>query len=317
MDRTYSRDLNIMTTRTCNAACGHCSIDSSPRNLREMSVEVEAASREMISAFAERPDAVRVVFTGGEPFIDRARLFSLAAHARRAGLRTAVETNAYWATSLARAAAIVASAPVDEYALSASTFHADFVDVSRVLNAYAAAAAASAPVIIRVARWSPPSAADTDLWELLTEHVPASALRIADLVPAGRLSRLLPPWIRAQGELADDRCPADGIIVLESGRLDPCCSTLNVLPEHALEMGYVNTSPPGRMLRNIDRDQVFALIRDQGLRALLDRLRDRAPEAVRKMEPLPPDVCVACAAIMSAPGLMSHIREMRRQVRSS
>lgn len=91
------------TGTLCNLACGHCYIESSPRNDALVHLTAEEVGRFLDEAVHEAPDLREVGFTGGEPFVNR-DLTAMLADALGRGLDALVLTNATRPLTVHRAA---------------------------------------------------------------------------------------------------------------------------------------------------------------------------------------------------------------------
>lgn len=128
----------------CTAACAHCITESSPKREGRL-------TRDEVSALLARAaaDGRRLaIFSGGEIFLHFDDLCALLEAARALGLRTMVETNAYWATSdrVARAKLErLVEHGLDDFYTSADAYHLPYVPLERVLCAGRAADALGVP----------------------------------------------------------------------------------------------------------------------------------------------------------------------------
>jgi hypothetical protein len=146
----HPRVLSILTTRRCTAACDHCCIGAGPKAtaaipIRRIHGLIEEASR--------IPSISRIVFTGGECFLLGRKLDDLVGDAHDRSFETRVITNGYWAVDASRARDRVRSlraAGLDEMMISTGTFHAQFVRISRVIEAVRAAVEAGLRVWVSV-----------------------------------------------------------------------------------------------------------------------------------------------------------------------
>jgi hypothetical protein len=301
-------DFNVLLGRLCNAECAHCSILSSPHNKRRMSESLLSRVEDHIRAFARRVPHGRVVFTGGEPLLYRAPLGRLGTLAHGLGLATVVETNGVWAKSADIAQRTLAKLPLTAVILSASEFHGQFVPRERVRIAYEAARANALSAQIRVSRGPDPTSWE-DLVEWARSFVAREDLIVEDALPFGRFeTHAADPGTAA----ADDdplRCPSDGPIVLDDGRIDPCCGTLNALPAHALVLGTADDEPDA-LLDRLDGDPMLAFIRTHGLRRLIAHLQARG--AAIDATALAGDVCTVCARLATNPDLQPWLAQLRR-----
>ncbi len=92
-----------------------------------------------------------VVFTGGEPFLLGDELRRTVAHAARYGVFTRIVTNAYWATSRARAEHLLKKykdAGLTEINISCDDYHQQFVPLRNVKYASEAALDLAFPLLI-------------------------------------------------------------------------------------------------------------------------------------------------------------------------
>jgi hypothetical protein len=132
------RQLTVLATSGCTATCSHCSMRSAPGRREQLTFE---QIRDAIDALhAESPLRV-IIFAGGEPTLLGEALLDAIAHADTAGILTRLVTNAYWATSPARARTRLRAfreAGLRELNLSADDQHLPFVPFERVEYAWRA-----------------------------------------------------------------------------------------------------------------------------------------------------------------------------------
>jgi MoaA/NifB/PqqE/SkfB family radical SAM enzyme len=101
-----------------------------------------AQARGYIDQLAEMGSAKVVVFVGGEPLIHLDDICELIALTRSHGIQTQVSTNGFWASSPERARKVtrqLADAGLDHLALSADSYHTEFVDPANIGRAMTAA----------------------------------------------------------------------------------------------------------------------------------------------------------------------------------
>jgi MoaA/NifB/PqqE/SkfB family radical SAM enzyme len=132
--------LGLIVTSRCNAACTHCSTSCGPQRTealprdRILTLMDEAAA----SSKASGDDWMHFSISGGEPFLDFPLLIEAIAHGHRLGAETSCVSNAYWASSDAKAQGLLEQlkvAGLDLLAVSTSRFHQQFVKRSRVERA--------------------------------------------------------------------------------------------------------------------------------------------------------------------------------------
>lgn len=128
-------EVALMFARTCNIACRHCGIESSPQNKSRMTLD---EARGYIVDAASIPGFRKVTFTGGEPFLFQKEHLDLIDLCKGLGLATRVVTNGFWARDKKKGRALLArmkEAGLSEMNFSADKFHLEFQDSSILRNA--------------------------------------------------------------------------------------------------------------------------------------------------------------------------------------
>lgn len=129
-----------MFARTCNIACRHCGIESSPQNKSRMTLD---EARRYILDAATIPAFRKVTFTGGEPFLFQNEHADLIALSSGLGLFTRVVTNGFWAADYKKGLRVLGrmkEAGLGELNFSADRFHLEFLKPEVLRNALACAA---------------------------------------------------------------------------------------------------------------------------------------------------------------------------------
>ena len=134
-DRFSSHErLAINFTLTCNLACAHCIVESSPHRRERLTLaEVRSALSE-----GRAHGKKHVTFSGGEVFLFPHDMCAAVACARDLGYVADVETNAFWARTEAMARDRLApfvEAGISGLSLSADAYHSHYFSVDRVINA--------------------------------------------------------------------------------------------------------------------------------------------------------------------------------------
>jgi MoaA/NifB/PqqE/SkfB family radical SAM enzyme len=128
-------ELAIMFARTCNIACRHCGIESSPQNHDRMTLE---EARSYIVEAAAMTRFRKVTFTGGEPFLFQKEHLDLIELATGLALSTRAVTNGFWAANLTKGRKFLTQlkdAGLGELNFSADRFHLEFLDAAVLRNA--------------------------------------------------------------------------------------------------------------------------------------------------------------------------------------
>ncbi|ASO18738.1 hypothetical protein FHR81_001001 [Actinoalloteichus hoggarensis] len=126
--------LAINFTLTCNLACAHCIVESSPQRTERLTLD------EVRSALdAGRRNGKRhVTFSGGEIFLYPQQMCEVISYASGLGYVVDAESNAFWARSdvLARQKlAPFVAAGLAGLSLSADAYHVEYFSVERTINA--------------------------------------------------------------------------------------------------------------------------------------------------------------------------------------
>lgn len=130
----FRERLAINFTLTCNLACAHCIVESSPQRTERLTLD---EVRTALSA-AARNGKKHVTFSGGEVFLYPKQMCEVIAYARELGLVVDVESNAFWARdeSIAqRKLGPFVAAGIAGLSLSADAFHVAYFPVDRTIHA--------------------------------------------------------------------------------------------------------------------------------------------------------------------------------------
>jgi Radical SAM superfamily len=138
MKKLFTNILTILTSNTCTAACGHCTVHSSPERTGRLDLKTITKA---IDDLHNRSKLDVVVFAGGEPTLIREDLFEAIAHCDYKGIVTRVVTNASWAVTDHAARKMVRrfrEAGLAELNISADDYHLPFISFENVKRAWRA-----------------------------------------------------------------------------------------------------------------------------------------------------------------------------------
>jgi MoaA/NifB/PqqE/SkfB family radical SAM enzyme len=130
--------LTILTTNTCTASCGHCTVHSSPQRRGKLSLNTIV---KVIDELHSIGTLQVVVFAGGEPTLMKETLLDSIAHCDMLGITTRVVTNASWATTDYAAKKMIRKlreAGLAELNLSADDFHLPYISFENIKRAWKA-----------------------------------------------------------------------------------------------------------------------------------------------------------------------------------
>ncbi|PSX18293.1 radical SAM protein [Photobacterium kishitanii] len=128
--------LTIITTYKCTAACEDCCFECSPKKTGILNFE--EIKEVILNTTKEYPSIKQIVFTGGECFILKKKLFDLISISHNLGLKTRCVTNAYWAKNKAKAqeySEALSKSGIDEINISTGHSHQQWINENTVINA--------------------------------------------------------------------------------------------------------------------------------------------------------------------------------------
>ncbi len=295
----WGRDFNILLTLKCPLSCAHCSVRSSPHRKELLSGEHLALLLRMMVEFKSVYPTARYLLTGGEPFLHREALGLISEAAADAGLAVGVETSGYWAASLKGARGFISKYPwISSYLISADVYHLPFLSPQVPINAWLVAKEAGCEAKIRLVVHADKTEEDRSLIRELRKVVPEQDLIEETISPVGRATEHLSENIFPRTDRVPAMpCPAEGPLVRETGRVDPCCSAISTLDNHPLILGHLAHDSAKDIFNRYESNALLHVIRLWGMPGLLELLRgsqvwDKVPK--RFVEN---DTCFACYEI--------------------
>lgn len=130
------RQLTVLVTSKCTAACAHCCMNSSPE--RDDTLTWEQLERILTQALTEL-DLRVIIFAGGEPMLLGETLYRAIRLCKQHGRMTRIVTNAYWAGNRDHALLKLKelrAAGLDELNISTDDYHDPYISFDHVRNAY-------------------------------------------------------------------------------------------------------------------------------------------------------------------------------------
>ena len=131
--------IAFITTNNCTAKCAHCVMCCTPGQKYMLTFD---QMRDTIDQMRAKEELALVVFTGGEPTLLKDDLLRSIRYCNDLGILTRIVTNAHWATDMDRAKEILHAlreAGLDEINFSLDDYHAPYVPIEYVRNAWKAA----------------------------------------------------------------------------------------------------------------------------------------------------------------------------------
>ncbi|MEM7676306.1 MAG: hypothetical protein AAF449_09925 [Myxococcota bacterium] len=219
----------------------------------------------------------------------------------------AYESNGYWARNYDQGVRLIEQIPMDDYLLSTSTFHVEYVPMKAVENVWRAATDAGRRVMIRITQSVPPSEHDLKLLEEVRAVIPDKYIKIEQAAAAGRAVETGVAPALQQFDATDDRCPADGPLVDDRGLVHPCCNALSIVEDHALEMGRMGQDSPDVILERLATDALFTSLREEGIA----KVAARATGPDNPTPRLRGDACNRCYNLFADLNLRAGLKTLR------
>jgi organic radical activating enzyme len=236
--------LAINFTLTCNLACAHCIVESSPHRTERLTLD------EVRSALTtgHQSGKKHVTFSGGEVFLYPAEMCAAIASARELGYVVDVETNAYWARNDVTARKHLTpfvQAGISGVSLSADAYHVAYFPVDRVINA--ARTARSFGMLTEI-NFCPSSDPETDEKIIAALEAAGEPFIRNELLNRGRGSELLAIEVRRPVDDLPD-CDSLTTTVHATGDVYACCElevSTNAMKRTPVFLGSIRSAETAR-----------------------------------------------------------------------
>ena len=242
----YPQSLTRLPTYKCNAACEQCCFESNPQIKHKASLE--SIKNNLESAKKAFPSLKLIVFSGGEVFLLKDKLFDAIKHARHLGFQVRCVTNAFWAKTKKNSdhiSNLLAEADISEINISTGADHQKFVPFESVENACESLTAANIPTLVTVE-------ADADSTKCLDQAKESQIFRTIFETRPHLFSLQSNSWMpfhegyEERGTACgldniNDGCTQvfNNIVITPYGRLAACCGlTFEHIPE--MTLGEIN-----------------------------------------------------------------------------
>ena len=316
----YRYGIGFCLWLTCNAECGHCLTNSSPR-ARE-SLDVEVVKRCLREAAQMGIQGFQV--TGGEPTIFMKKLTDIFGEGKSLGMSAAMTTNAYFASSKERALSVfgqLAELGLDCVRISTDTYHDPYIPFERVLTAVEASVELGllTAVELTLVRKNP---ALGDVFKALQRFVPQVRIYTNGTLPTGA-AQMLPEEVfltRSVSEFRGAGCAqAKSLFIDTDGGAYYCCNYPRGLPggERAdvslYCVGNVYRDSIAGVMENMKRSPVSRILVEKGPNGLLELLREsygsEEVDRLHKPQPRYCGLCDFCYSVAGNPDLIPLIAE--------
>ena len=307
------RQLKIVYSWKCNAACDHCAVYSGPGRTEVLDRELAFCCVDL----AARSGIRKVEYTGGEIFLFYTDLLQLLDRGSGHGLTAVVDTNGFWAKShevAVRRLRPLAQRGLQKITLSADRYHQPFVPLPRIVHALSAARELGLDRSVTLCSLEN----DPALLETVVALRPhCSKLKVQPVTPFGRGADRLPRDRMARCSFANAARPCNQATspaptVCPDGRVTLCCAPPMWWPRTEIEpsplvLGWLDHEPLDEILRRAQGDPWLTLLAAEGLAGILRRLKahDRGLYPPRSGGYF--GACDLCMDVLGSPVLLRHI----------
>lgn len=255
------RELGLLLTRVCNAACAHCGSRAGPDQRGHLPREHVATA----VADAAQLGLRTVMISGGEPFALPTELLAAAELAQAAGLTVQVCSNGSFGADPDRARSLLADLQargLEQLLLSTDRFHLAFVPLSAVISAARTASELGIPCQIAV----PATARDwhaTTLVATLQRETDARVLT-HPVHPIGRGEALAPHHFRWPA-LRVAPCDLVGHVeVAPDGTVSVCPASAELPASSPMILGNLAEDGLATLLHRFQRTPLYAVLQRWG-----------------------------------------------------
>jgi organic radical activating enzyme len=315
LDPPFMRNVGLLVTYHCQAACDHCVIRAGPDRHEEVALEDARVWIREIAAYRDRYVCV-LSLTGGEPFSNLKLLREVMEMAAEAGLFVSVVTNGFWGASRESALKLLKSLPqICFLSISTDIYHQKFVPYESVKNAIWATRECGIPYYVSIItdRDDDPEFLRVKSEVLKTSE--AENIRTGITFPVGRASE-----IKAQlkysvtSEPPKEACQAaSSPCIFPDGRVYGCIGPLiDLQADHPLLLGSLRETPMHEILDRAETNAVLHALRLWGPKRLITMLREAGLGRHLPFEFVTGSICNACFSLMSNPAVREWLQQLEQ-----
>lgn len=311
----FLSSIGFSITTKCPVTCPHCIVEAGPYRTDEMSC---ADAEKWIHESAEyRNGYIRsIVFTGGEPFLDRQRLERLLTCAESCRLVPAIVTNAFWAGSISDARVALSRLPqIRMLVISTDQFHQRSIPLSHVKNAVQAAEELGLKYNIATTFVDEHDLRYREIIGNLKTIVDPSLIRESAVFPAGRAAVTIKPdtYVTTKEYPAGPCTGADFPTVFPDGRIIGCMGMLADVPtDHPLLFGNLREDRLARILDKAETNIALHILRIWGPARLLEILDEKGVRVSLAGPFLKNGYCTLCHVLLVDKQLRNGVRTLAK-----
>ena len=298
----FLRNIGLMMTYRCQAACPHCVVGAGPHRTEEVSLEEALGWISQMAAYRDGHIAA-LSLTGGEPFCCFEKLKQTTRHAAQLGMIVTTVTNGFWATTVSEAVSVLAGLEgLKMIGISADPHHQAFIPFDRVKNAVAAARECGLEYRIIVTCEDDTSPEYRAFRARLEEVSPEEHIQPVTTFLAGRAKDEIDgARCRTSSTPCQSRCEAAGSpVVFPNGQVVACIGALIALPtHHPLVLGNLRQQPLREILDKAEGNAILHGLRVWGPARLVSMIEESEAKSELPDRYVDDVVCDPCYRIMS------------------
>ena len=309
----FLRNIGMMMTYRCQAACPHCVVEAGPHRTEEVSLEEALDWTNQIARY--RDGHIKALsLTGGEPFYCFDKLKAVARHGAELGMVITTITNGFWAKSAHEATKLLREVVgLKMIGISADPHHQSFIPFDRVRNAVKAAQECGLPYRIIVTTEDETCAEYKAFRARIDEISPEENIQLTTTFLAGRATdKIDRSRQRTSKTPCHSRCEAAGAPVLfPDGRVIACIGALIALPtQHPLVLGNVRQNSLADILDRSEVNTILHGLRVWGPGRLVSLIKDSYGDSDLPDRFIDNAICDPCYKIMSSQRLLGWIEHL-------
>lgn len=269
----YFEEIGFLITLRCPITCSHCIFKSGPTRKEEMEKDYLFKWIRDVAIFSHHET---IVLSGGEPFLLLDRLKEVIPFASKLGLKIAVVTNAFWASTRSKATAILKELKgLSELRLSTDQFHLSFIPLEYIRNAILATydtGPANVSLLISCLKQEESLAQIKNyLWGLIS----SDKVIVQSIMPVGRATDTISPDQFDPGDKTLICTDANRPTITFNGTVVGCCGPLiNLDQKNPLLFGNLKEEELSSILKRVKKDYLLRFLLLFGPSGLIELIKE-------------------------------------------
>jgi len=311
----FLRNIGMMLTYRCQAACPHCVVEAGPHRTEEISLEDALNWTNQIIKY--RDGHIRALsLTGGEPFCCFDKLKAIARHGAKQGLVITTITNGFWAENIQDATKILREVVgLKMIGISADLHHQNYIPFDRVKNVVTAAKECGLPYRIIITSEDENCQEHKEFRAKIDEITSPEHIQSITTFLAGRATYAIgTSQQRTSKTPCQSRCEAAGSpVIFPDGRIIACIGALIALPtQHPLILGSVKQDSLAEILDKSEVNTILHSLRVWGPSRLLSIIKESFNDSELPDQFTENVICDPCYKIMSNKKLLLWIEQLAK-----